>query len=117
MAFNVLRFVRIIHSIFIPTAAIFSITTLLTWTFILYHPNSGPGNIQRLGWQAWDAVTTSTSTTDGGVKGSESSSPPGVPAGDSVDWWNVTSEQKQPDPSTLPLDVWSPLLPHDTGRM
>ncbi|KAJ3496764.1 hypothetical protein NLJ89_g10439 [Agrocybe chaxingu] len=32
-----------------------------------------------------------------------------------VDWWNVTQPENKVDASSLPLDVWSPLLPHDTG--
>lgn len=38
-----------------------------------------------------------------------------VPEG--VDWWNVTSfDDTMADAASLPLDVWAPLLPHDTGR-
>lgn len=37
-----------------------------------------------------------------------------VPAG--VDWWNVTAPPETIDSSSLPLDVWAPLMPHDTGR-
>lgn len=95
-------------------AAVLSFSLLLTWVFILYQPTPGPGELQRMGWQAWDAVPNTTPQSD-----SETVLPG---AGDSPiheesDWWNVTTEQKQPDPITLPLDVWSPLLPHDTGRM
>lgn len=33
-----------------------------------------------------------------------------------VDWWNVTTPTGQTvDSASLPLDVWAPLLPHDTG--
>ncbi|KAJ8482432.1 hypothetical protein ONZ45_g14949 [Pleurotus djamor] len=33
-----------------------------------------------------------------------------------VDWWNVTDGGGQAvDFASLPLDVWNPLLPHDTG--
>jgi len=32
-----------------------------------------------------------------------------------VDWWNVTAPETKVDSSTLPLDVWAPLLPHNTG--
>lgn len=35
-----------------------------------------------------------------------------------VGWWNVTDPDANPvDSASLPLDVWSPLLPHDTGCM
>lgn len=34
-----------------------------------------------------------------------------------VDWWNVTNnDETNFDSTSLPLDVWNPLLPHDTGR-
>ncbi len=36
---------------------------------------------------------------------------------DGVDWWNVTQDDTTYDSGSLPLDVWGPLLPHDTGRM
>lgn len=32
-----------------------------------------------------------------------------------VDWWNITSGEDKVDSTSFPLDVWSPLLPHDTG--
>lgn len=36
---------------------------------------------------------------------------------DGVDWWDaVNAEQNTADSMSFPLDVWSPLLPHDTGR-
>ena len=56
----------------------------------------------------------------------ESSSSPSSPSSDAskpntavdvhdVDWWNVTQEENEIDYASLPLDVWSPLLPHNTG--
>lgn len=37
-----------------------------------------------------------------------------------VDWWNVSGipglGQDKVDTTSFPLDVWAPLLPHDTGR-
>lgn len=49
------------------------------------------------------------------------STTPGANAGsgtvaEGVDWWNVTtSEDHTVDAASLPLDIWAPLMPHDTG--
>ncbi len=82
---------------------------MLTYVFILYQPTPGPGIVQRLGWQSWDSVSMSDSAI-AGTSDSASTKPP--PEG--VDWWNVTLDTTV-DSSGLPLDVWAPLLPHDTG--
>ena len=96
--------------------AILAFSTLLTWIFILYQPTSGPGELQRLGWQAWSSVSMgespASSDTDKSTSGSENSTPGNH---EGVDWWNTTTEERPTDTSSLPLDVWSPLLPHDTG--
>ena len=120
--FSLFRFFRFIRSILAPLTTVLAFSLLLTWIFILYQPTEGPGAIQRLGWQAWDTVTapkTQTNTNTG--SGTPPESEPGdsstapSPSHGGVDWWNVTTEDKQPDSSTLPLDIWNPLLPHDTG--
>ncbi|KAH8116363.1 Metallo-dependent phosphatase [Phellopilus nigrolimitatus] len=114
MAISCARFFRFLKSILAPTSAVLAFASLLTWIFILYQPTPGPGELQRLGWQAWDSVTLNTPSS--GSPADETSpggDHPNIPGG--VDWWNVTSNDKQPDPSSLPLDVWSPLLPHVTG--
>lgn len=90
---------------------------MLIFIFILYQPTPGPGIIQRLGWQSWDVLSSATTAnTTGGIA---AGSPPPVDTAeqipDGVDWWNVTTEE-QVDSASLPLDVWAPLLPHDTGR-
>jgi len=83
------------------------------FVFILYQPNAGPGMVQRVGWQSWDVVGTAqvppTVDTSTGV----SSDTPVIHEG--VDWWNVTSASPAVDSSSLPLDFWAPLMPHDTG--
>jgi len=74
-----------------------------------------PGSHQRLGWQSWDVVTTIEDSTQIPAGGNTSSGSDA--ASDGVDWWNVTdSVDQKVDFASLPLDVWSPLLPHDTGR-
>lgn len=112
------RFLRFIRSIITPMTTILAFATLLTWMFILYQPTNGPGNIQRLGWQAWESVSM---VSQGPSSDTEATTPSdgGNPIHDTpegVDWWNVTSDEKVQDTSSFPLDKWLPLLPHDTGR-
>ncbi|KAI0072805.1 Metallo-dependent phosphatase [Panus rudis PR-1116 ss-1] len=122
------RLARFIRSIFVPATAIFCFSCLLTFIFILYQPTPGPGSIQRLGWQSWDIVIDTPGSDHVDVEekpaGQDTSgaiSSPEQPVGSQdpsheVDWWNV-SETTAPqfDPVSLPLDVWDPLMPHDTG--
>ncbi|EGO20526.1 hypothetical protein SERLADRAFT_476793 [Serpula lacrymans var. lacrymans S7.9] len=109
-AFSIFRFFRFLRAIFAPMALVIGFSCLLTFIFILYQPTTGPGEIQRLGWQSWDVI----SMTDYEQLPTDSSSTPGQVSG--VDWWNVSTSQDQTaDGGSLPLDVWAPLLPHDTG--
>lgn len=109
--FTVFRFFRFLRSMCAPITACIGFSCLLSFIFILYQPNDGPGNIQKLGWQSWDLITmTKTKVAD--VSGSQTGAK--VPEG--VEWWNVSEiGQNAVDTASLPLDVWSPLLPHDTG--
>lgn len=83
---------------------------MLSYIFILYQPTRGPGIVQRMGWQSWDVISmvdqSSAPQRPSSSTGSEDHT---------VDWWNVTKPEESVDLSSLPLDVWSPLLPHDTG--
>ncbi|KAI0038233.1 hypothetical protein FA95DRAFT_1665181, partial [Auriscalpium vulgare] len=101
-------------------ATVFSFSCLLTFFFVLYEPTHGAGDVQRLVWQSWDVISsirpaqspgnTETAAPDNGSPAHD------TPAHDGVDWWNVTKPTSPVvDSSSLPLDVWSPLLPHDTG--
>lgn len=57
-----------------------------------------------------EGATVGESTSPGAAGSGHSGSPEGV------DWWNVTTpEYNTADTASLPLDVWAPLLPHDTG--
>ncbi|EDR14080.1 uncharacterized protein LACBIDRAFT_244580 [Laccaria bicolor S238N-H82] len=96
------RFFRALRSLCVPITTVIGFSLLLTWIFVLYQPSRGPGMVQRMGWQAWEVVsmneaadTKAGTTTLGNTTN--------TPEGDKVD--NLS----------LPLDVWSPLLPHDTG--
>jgi len=119
------RFTRFIRSVFVPAAAVIGLCSFLTFFFVLYQPTRGPGDLQRLGWQSWDIVSPLPTPdfptgVDSTHHDAENPSPP--TSGDhhaDVDWWNVnTSSTTSPvDSASLPLDVWSPLLPHDTGCM
>lgn len=113
------RFFRGVRSICVQLTTFIAFSLLLTWVFILYKPSSGPGLKQRISWQAWEVASLK-----------QASSPPSRPVVDNtkpnpatdvegpahdVDWWNVTQADKEIDYASLPLDVWSPLLPHNTG--
>lgn len=46
----------------------------------------------------------------------ETTSPSKAPPQIGVDWWDVEDDETNAQSSTsLPLDQWNPLLPHDTG--
>jgi len=110
------RFCRSIRSGCAPIAAVIGFSCLLTFIFILYQPTFGPGLSQRLGWQSWDVISldnTLASSNSNSNNNEAAESSPDLPEG--VDWWNVTTTQDTVDSASLPLDVWAPLLPHDTG--
>ncbi|PAV20053.1 Metallo-dependent phosphatase [Pyrrhoderma noxium] len=116
MALTCGRFFRFLKSILVPTGTILCFGLLLTWILVLYQPINGPGKQQRLGWQAWETISGENIAT--GSKTGATSSGSGNGAQDNaggVDWWNTTSGDNTVDASSLPLDVWSPLLPHVTG--
>jgi hypothetical protein len=101
-----------------PFISVFVFALLLTFVFVLYQPSEGPGrSIQRIGWQSWDVIGEQPKTETlgplpvdpGGTGTTNSTLPPGV------DWWDVEKPAETTSSSTLPLDVWAPLLPHDTG--
>ena len=96
-----------------PILTVVGFSLILTYILILYQPTRGPGIEQRMGWQSWEVIDASKAMTSGHPSNSSSNSskPP-----EGVDWWNVSTTNENVDSSSLPLDVWSPLLPHDTGR-
>ncbi|ETW79354.1 hypothetical protein HETIRDRAFT_64651 [Heterobasidion irregulare TC 32-1] len=107
MALTCSRFLRFLRSIFIPTTTIVGFSCLLTFFFVLYQPTRGPGDLQRLGWQAWDTI--SASAPYAGVGSTDAETGSATPAGD------TSPPEGSADSASLPLDVWNPLLPHDTG--
>jgi hypothetical protein len=118
------RFIRFLRCTLVPSITIIGFSCLLTFFFVLYQPTRGPGDTQRLGWQSWDIVSPlPPADMPDGINnvdqemGTPSPPTPGEHDAD-VDWWNVTGPAASPvDSASLPLDVWAPLLPHDTGRM
>jgi hypothetical protein len=108
---RVLRFMRSVQYMI----AVFGFSCLLTFIFILYQPTAGPGIIQHLGWQSWETISSATQARPPRPTQTPSSGSSTTP---DVDWWNVTEPQHgDVDSASFPLDVWAPLLPHDTGRM
>lgn len=117
MAITCARVVRAFSSTCAPMTTIVGFSLLLTWIFILYKPNSGPGSIQKLGWQSWEVVSLSNDSQSPIQGNNTDLEVPIDPETPDVDWWNVTLPEPQVDSSSFPLDVWAPLLPHTTGRM
>lgn len=107
------RFFRFLRSFFLPAVAIGGLCFLLTAFLVLYQPLEGPEHVQRLGWQSWSVINLDDKSSASST-GASSGTTTGSPNGSGVDWWNVTvPEAPQIDSA---LDVWNPLLPHDTGR-
>lgn len=117
MAFNVYRLARGFRAILAPLSAIVGFSCLLTFLFILYQPTPGPGIKQRMGWQSWDVVDLSLplADSDTSIELGTGDDHDDSSADEGVDWWNVTAPYNPVDSASLPLDVWAPLLPHDTG--
>lgn len=120
MGFSLFRLGRFLRSIFVPTASVITFSCLLVFFFVLYQPTPGPGSIQKLGWQSWEVVELYTGQSSGSGKTSEAlgETNTGHGAGsvpEGVDWWNVTTEPDLEDIASLPLDLWDPLMQHDTG--
>ncbi|KAG6837346.1 hypothetical protein H0H93_010948 [Arthromyces matolae] len=116
MAITCMRIFRFFSSTCAPITAIIGFSLLLTWIFILYQPNLGPGSIQKLGWQSWEVVTMTNgfqNTTKGNA--TDLQAPGNHDEISDVDWWNVTQPDTQVDTSSFPLDEWNPILPHSTG--
>lgn len=111
------RLYRSLRTLTVPIAAVIGFSCLLTFIFILYQPTPGPGIKQRLGWQSWEVITMYD--PNAGSQPMQAPSKPqtglgNVPQG--TDWWNVTTSSPAVDSASLPLDQWTPLMPHDTGR-
>jgi hypothetical protein len=107
------RFFRFLSATCARIFVIIGFSCLLTFVFILYKPTPGPGMIQRLGWQSWEVINMGNDPTPQGHNASAVGSGNHL---EEVDWWNVTTPEQTIDSASLPLDVWAPLLPHDTGR-
>ena len=113
MGFSAHRLLKVAQTTCASSNAFPAFSFLLTIIFVLYQPTRGPGDLQKLGSQPWAAVSSKTITygrmaidnitTPGG-----NTIPESVPPG--TDWWDV--EVGGP---SLPLDVWDPLTPRDTG--
>ena len=112
------RILRFLRSIITPVTTVLAFSTLLTWMFILYQPTKGPGDIQGIGWQAWDSISMDDLNTGSDTEVTTPSTESDGSDNDvsnGVDWWNVTTGDKVQDTSSFPLDKWMPLLPHATG--
>ncbi|TFK29749.1 phosphatase DCR2 [Coprinopsis marcescibilis] len=122
------KFLRGVRSVCLPVGSVVLFSLLLTWIFILNKHGHGPGLVQKISWQSWETAYPPNfipaSSKTGPTKNETiitlpnpvdaGNSPDGGDLPQDVDWWNVT-KPKEIDYASLPLDVWSPLIPHDTG--
>lgn len=108
-SFTLYRLFRFISASSANITATLGITAMLTFVWVLYQPNLGPGLSQKMGWQAWDTVVTGDAA---GPVNAVNEAPP-VHLGGA--WWNISEIEKWQDEASLPLDVWSPILPHANG--
>ncbi|KAF8325842.1 Metallo-dependent phosphatase-like protein [Cantharellus anzutake] len=82
---------------------------VLLLTFYIYEKPRPLGKFQHIGWQAFDTITP-------GVPAPSEPHDPSRPTNtSSVDWWDVVNDDSNVPPTSLPLDIWNPLLPHHTG--
>ena len=112
------RLGRLLRSTFVPAAPVVAFSCLLTFIFVLYQPTPGPGSIQKLGWQSWEVVSDSADSAASALETTQGSSGDNPAVGNvppGVDWWNVSTGAETVDTASLPLDVWDPLMQHDTG--
>lgn len=118
MGFSAQRLSKVARTTCAPFTAVLAFSTLLTVVFVLYQPTRGPGDLQKLGWQSWATVSSKPPTNGGITTGDPKTQGNGtgstkVPEG--TDWWDVEAPEPEIESSSLPLDVWDPLMPHDTG--
>ena len=118
MGFSAHRLSKVARTTCAPFTAVLAFSVLLTIVFVLYQPTRGPGDLQKLGWQSWATVSSSPSTNDkvaidNTTTQGENPGSNNVPSG--TDWWDVETPEPEIESSSLPLDVWDPLMPHDTG--
>ena len=120
MGFSTRRLSKVARTTCAPFTAILAFSILLTVIFVLYQPTRGPGDLQKLGWQSWASVSPKPATngnvaTNNTTTQNDNAGPGNVPPG--TDWWDVETPEPEIESSSLPLDVWDPLMPHDTGCM
>ncbi|CAG7851579.1 SubName: Full=Related to DCR2-dosage-dependent cell cycle regulator {ECO:0000313/EMBL:CCA72678.1} [Serendipita indica DSM 11827] len=96
-----------------PVTTFVGFAIVLSFVQVLYKPSAGPTKAQRIGWQEWDLVYFGEATaqdkprpTPNNTNGVEDTS---------TDWWNTPDDSQDWTGSSLPLDQWLPLQPHDTG--
>jgi hypothetical protein len=113
--FSAHRLSKVARTTCAPFTAVLCFSFLLTVVFVLYQPTRGPGDLQKLGWQSWASISPKPATDDN-INTSNTTAQndgSGVPQG--TDWWDVETPEPEIESSSLPLDVWDPLMPHDTG--
>lgn len=111
---SIFRFFRYLRSFLLPIAAVGALVFLLSAFLVLYQPLQGPEHVQRVGWQSWSIISLYDNSMNHTGQGSGSVTEP--QHGSDVDWWNVTQHpDAKLDGNNFPLDVWNPLLLHDTG--
>lgn len=97
----------------VPITLVFCFSLGFSYLFILSKAKFRTS--QKLSWQRWDVISLNA---DGSVPaGAGSGIGHGGHGGNGTEWWEKEELDAGDAPAgtSLPLDVWSPLLPHATG--
>lgn len=96
----------------VPLIGVFLFSLALGYLFILNQLPPAPKAFRRISWQKWDVVSLIGSSSN-----VPSNPEPNTNSTNGKEWWQAEELDAGEAPAgvSLPLDVWSPLLPHSTG--
>ncbi|KAG8919269.1 hypothetical protein FRC01_001369, partial [Tulasnella sp. 417] len=101
-----------VFRLIVPLIGVFLFSLALGYLFILNQLPPAPKAFRRISWQKWDVVSLVGSNSN-----PQSDPKPNTNVTNGKEWWQAEELDAGEAPASvsLPLDVWSPLLPHSTG--
>lgn len=101
-----------VFRLIVPLIGVFLFSLALGYLFILNQLPAAPEAFRRISWQKWDVVSLIGSSSN-----APSNPKPNTNGTNGEEWWQAEELDAGEAPASvsLPLDVWSPLLPHSTG--